>query len=114
MIECKEISKSFGGIRAVNKLSGTIREGSVFGLVGTNGAGKSTCLRMMAGILKPDEGSILIDGEEVFENEEMKSKVFFISDDQYYLPNATPKDMMEYYRIFSLYHRHSNAGSLAH
>lgn len=100
MIECKEISKSFGGIRAVNKLSGTIREGSVFGLVGTNGAGKSTCLRMMAGILKPDEGSILIDGEEVFENAEMKSKVFFISDDQYYLPNATPKDMMEYYRIF--------------
>ena len=87
-------------MEAVSRMTGEIREGSVFGLVGTNGAGKSTCLRMMAGVLKPDEGKVLVDGQEIFENEEMKSRVFFISDDQYYLPNATPKEMMEYYRIF--------------
>lgn len=100
MIELKEIRKQFGAVKAVDGLSGEIREGSVFGLVGTNGAGKSTCLRMMAGVLKPDQGTVLVDGQEVFENEEMKSRIFFISDDQYYLPNATPKEMMEYYRIF--------------
>lgn len=100
MIELHGVSKRFGQIEAVSRMTGEIREGSVFGLVGTNGAGKSTCLRMMAGVLKPDEGKVLVDGQEIFENEEMKSRVFFISDDQYYLPNATPKEMMEYYRIF--------------
>lgn len=100
MIELHGVSKRFGRMEAVSRMTGEIREGSVFGLVGTNGAGKSTCLRMMAGVLKPDEGKVLVDGQEIFENEEMKSRVFFISDDQYYLPNATPKEMMEYYRIF--------------
>ena len=100
MIELHGVSKRFGQIEAVSRMSGEIREGSVFGLVGTNGAGKSTCLRMMAGVLRPDEGSVLVDGQEIYEYEEMKSRVFFISDDQYYLPNSTPKEMMEYYRIF--------------
>ena len=100
MIELHGVSKRFGQIESVSRMSGEIREGSVFGLVGTNGAGKSTCLRMMAGVLRPDEGSVLVDGQEIYENEEMKSRVFFISDDQYYLPNSTPKEMMEYYRIF--------------
>ena len=96
MIELHGVSKRFGQIEAVSRMSGEIREGSVFGLVGTNGAGKSTCLRMMAGVLRPDEGSVLVDGQEIYENEEMKSRVFFISDDQYYLPNTTPQEMIEY------------------
>ena len=100
MIEMKGISKKFDQIQAVSKVSGEIREGSVFGLVGTNGAGKSTCLRMMSGILKADEGEVLVDGQDIYENEEMKRAIFFISDDQYYFPNSTPKEMMEYYRMF--------------
>ena len=100
MIEMKGVSKKFDQIQALTQVSGVIREGSVFGLVGTNGAGKSTCLRIMAGILKADEGSMLVDGQEVFEKEEMKREIFFISDDQYYFSNATPKEMMEYYRMF--------------
>jgi ABC-2 type transport system ATP-binding protein len=100
MIEIKGISKKFGQIQALSKVEGEIREGSVFGLVGTNGAGKSTCLRMIAGVMKPDEGCVLIDEENIYENEERKQNVFFISDDQYYFPNSTPTDMMEYYRIY--------------
>lgn len=100
MIEMKGISKKFDQIQAISKVSGEIREGSVFGLVGTNGAGKSTCLRMMSGILKADEGEVLVDGQDIYENEEMKREIFFISDDQYYFPNSTPKEMMEYYRMF--------------
>lgn len=100
MIEMKGVSKKFDQIQALTQVSGVIREGNVFGLVGTNGAGKSTCLRIMAGILKADEGSMLVDGQEVFEKEEMKREIFFISDDQYYFSNATPKEMMEYYRMF--------------
>ena len=100
MIEMKGVSKKFDQIQALTQVSGVIREGNVFGLVGTNGAGKSTCLRIMAGILKADEGSMLVDGQEVFEKEEMKREIFFISDDQYYFSNVTPKEMMEYYRMF--------------
>lgn len=70
----------------------------MFGLIGTNGAGKSTFLRMAAGILKPDEGSITVDGQSVFENEETKRRFFYISDEQYFFSNATPLEMMTYYR----------------
>ena len=52
MIEVMSISKSFGDIKAITDISTTIREGSVFGLVGTNGAGKSTFMRILSGILK--------------------------------------------------------------
>lgn len=99
MIEAVNLTKKFDGITAVDHVNATIREGSVFGLIGTNGAGKSTFLRMTAGVLKPDEGSVTIDGMDVFENEKAKKKFFYISDDQHFFANATPADMMRYYRI---------------
>lgn len=72
MIEVMSISKSFGDIKAITDISTTIREGSVFGLVGTNGAGKSTFMRILSGILKADKGSVKIDNMEVFENIQAK------------------------------------------
>ena len=60
MIEIKKVSKRFDKIEAVSDVSLSIEEGQVFGLLGTNGAGKSTLLRMMAGVLKEDEGEILM------------------------------------------------------
>ena len=85
-------------ILAADHINAQIKDGSVFGLIGTNGAGKSTFLRMAAGILKPDEGSITVDGQSVFENEETKRRFFYISDEQYFFSNATPLEMMTYYR----------------
>ena len=100
MIEIKNISKSFGSLLALDNVSATISEGHVFGLIGTNGAGKSTLLRTLCGILKTDQGEILIDGEPIFENLAAKNKIFYISDDQYFFPNGTPMDMVNYYRSF--------------
>lgn len=99
MIEAVNLTKRFDDILAVDHINATIKEGSVFGLIGTNGAGKSTFLRMVAGVLKPDEGTITIDGMRVFENEEAKRRFFYISDDQHFFSNATPLDMMKYYKI---------------
>ena len=98
MIEIKKVSKRFDKIEAVSDVSLSIEEGQVFGLLGTNGAGKSTLLRMMAGVLKEDEGEILIDGEAVWDCVEAKQKFFYISDEQYFFPNATPLDMAAFYK----------------
>ena len=97
MIQAENLTKQFDNIMALDHVTADIKEGSVFGLIGTNGAGKSTFLRLLSGILKPDEGTVIIDGEVVFENEKIKSRFFYISDDQYYFNNSTPHDMMEFY-----------------
>lgn len=97
MIKAENLTKRFDDIMAVDHVSAEIKDASVFGLIGTNGAGKSTFLRMLSGILRPDEGSATIDGEEVFEHEAVKRRFFYISDDQHYFNNATPEDMMTFY-----------------
>lgn len=98
MIEAKGIRKSFGKMTAVDRLDATIQDGAVFGLIGTNGAGKSTFLRMVCGVLKPDEGTILVDGKPIYETPESKQKLFYISDEQYFFANATPLVMKRYYQ----------------
>ncbi len=100
MIEVKNLTKCFDDVKAVDHISAEIRDHAVFGLVGTNGAGKSTLLRLLSGILKPEEGEILIDGQSVYENVDVKRELFFISDDQFYFPNDTPEDTLKFYRSF--------------
>lgn len=100
MIEAVKLSKQFEKVKALDQVTANIKEGNVFGLVGTNGAGKSTFIRMLCGILKPDSGSVKIDGMEVYENTRAKELFYYISDDQYYFSNATPKDLKAYYRVF--------------
>ena len=97
MIEIKECRKSFGKVCAVDKVSLNIYNREVFGLVGSNGAGKSTLLRIAAGILKPDEGEVLVDKEPVYENDKKKASVFYIPDDSYVPLNYTPEDLMNFY-----------------
>lgn len=97
MIEVTNITKSFDDIKAIDSVSASIQEGQVFGLIGTNGAGKSTFLRILCGVLKPEAGTVTIDGEDVYENEELKQKVFYISDEQYFFRGSTPVEMRDYY-----------------
>lgn len=100
MIMANHINKKFDSIEAVKDISVTIKNGEVFGLIGTNGAGKSTFLRMACGVLKPDSGELLVDEKSVYENNRVKEEIFYISDDQYFLPNATPFDMAKFYRDY--------------
>lgn len=98
MITAQHVTKYFDDVHAVDDISAEIREQSVFGLVGTNGAGKSTFLRLLAGILRPDEGTITVDGEEIYENAPRKQDIFFIPDESYFFSNATPRDMKIFFR----------------
>ena len=96
MIEAVRLSKSFGDVKALNKITLEIADGQIFGLLGTNGAGKSTFLRLAAGILKQDEGTVCADGRPVYDNQLVKQEIFFIPNDYYFLPNSTPEDMCRY------------------
>ncbi len=112
MIEIKQVSKSFETIEAVKDMNLSIRTQNVFGMLGTNGAGKSTLLRMMSGVLKPDKGEVLIDKENVWDNPEAKKKCFYISDEQFFFPNATPKDMAAFYGKYYLKFDHQRFDEL--
>ncbi|MBZ5607615.1 MAG: ATP-binding cassette domain-containing protein [Acidobacteriia bacterium] len=63
-IQIQEVTKMFGGVAAVNDLSLSIPEGSIYGFIGPNGSGKTTTMRMIVGILRPDRGSIAVPGEK--------------------------------------------------
>ena len=98
MIEAVNVTKRFDGIIAVDNVTAQIKTGSVFGLIGSNGAGKSTFLRMLSGVLKQNSGYITVDGKKVYENPDVKRRIFFIPDEQYFFSNTSPRGMMKYYK----------------
>ena len=71
MIEIRHLSKSYGKLKAVNDLSFTVPKGQMLGFLGINGAGKSTVLNMICGLLNQDEGTIRINGMEPERNREI-------------------------------------------
>ena len=98
MIELNKVYKSFEDKEALKNIDLQFCEGRIYGLVGTNGSGKSTMLRLISGVYKEDGGSCKLDNEEVFGNNLAKEKVFFISDDLYFMPQATLESMAKVYR----------------
>lgn len=98
MIKVKELTKSFDGFKALDRLNISVPKGAVYGLVGPNGAGKSTVIRHLAGIYRQDSGEVLIDGQPVYENPGIKERIAYIPDDIFYYTQATINDMMKFYR----------------
>ena len=98
MIQVNNVVKTFDGFRALDGLTMSVEGGSIYGLVGPNGAGKSTILRHIMGVYRPDSGSILVDGQPVYENPAVKGRMAWIPDDLYYFLSASTRDMMRFYR----------------
>ncbi|MEO8005235.1 MAG: branched-chain amino acid ABC transporter ATP-binding protein/permease [Betaproteobacteria bacterium] len=63
--EVRNVSKAFGGLKAVRDVSLQVRQGEILGIIGPNGAGKTTLFNLLNGFIRPDQGSILLNGEEV-------------------------------------------------
>ena len=100
MIQVNALTKKFGDFMALDALDCTIPAGCVYGLVGSNGAGKSTLLRLICGVYRPDGGNVTLDGKNVYENTELKSRMAFVPDELYFLPQASMKRMAQAYAAF--------------
>ncbi len=94
----KELQTNAASINAVNNVSFTCTPGSVFSLLGANGAGKTTMLRMIATILKPTEGNINVDGESVMDNpEKVRRKIGFLTGSTNLYDRLTPTEIVQYF-----------------
>ena len=100
MIRIQNLSKGYEGVQALKGLSLHVPRGAVYGLVGPNGAGKSTLLRCLSGVSEPDSGTVLIDGQPVWENAPLKARIAYIPDDLYYFTSANLMDMKKFYKDF--------------
>ena len=98
MIQVNNLVKTFDGFRALDGLTMSVESGSIYGLVGPNGAGKSTVLRHITGVYRPDSGSVLVDGQPVYENPAVKRDIAVIPDELFYFNSASTRDMMKFYR----------------
>lgn len=88
------------GFKALDNISITIPDGCIYGFLGSNGAGKSTLLRMMCGVYKTEQGSVRIDGEDVFDNPIAKAKVFFVNDETVQYTRFTLDGLAKYYASY--------------
>ena len=105
MLEIKNLSKKFNNKYVLEHLNCTIKDNAIYGLVGANGAGKSTLLRLINSIYTPEEGEILINGENVYDNIKLKQDMVFIPDDLFFYPGYSLFDMALYYA--SLYPKYN-------
>lgn len=98
MISVQNAVKSFDGFRALDGLTLTVPDGAVYGLVGPNGAGKTTIIRHLTGVMRQDEGRVEIDGAPIYENAALKGRIASIPDEIYHFPQASIREMMQFYR----------------
>ena len=100
MIRVENLVKRFGSFAALDDITLEIAPGSIYGLVGSNGAGKSTLMRCIAGIYEAEEGKLWVDSEPVYENPPVKSKIFLVADEPWFIQQSTLYQMKQFYRRF--------------
>ena len=98
MIQTEKLTKNFEGFTALRDITCSIPKGCIYGMVGSNGAGKSTFLRLITGVYKADEGTVLIDDQSVYENPLTKERIAYVPDELYFLQGASMKRMAELYK----------------
>lgn len=100
MISTENLTKTFSEFKALDSMTCNIQDGSIYGMVGSNGAGKSTFLRLITGVYKPDNGTVFIDGKPVWENPDVKKHIAYVPDELYFLQGANINRMEKMYKSF--------------
>ncbi len=97
MIDIKNVTKSFDNFTAIQDISLCVEESSIYGVIGYNGAGKTTLLKTAAGIFEPSKGKVLFDGENTFDNDDIRKRLFYVPDELYFLPGSTVETISSFY-----------------
>ena len=109
MIETINLVKEYNGNRAVNKAFVKIEDGNIYGFIGKNGAGKTTFIRMIAGLIFPSSGDIIINGKKDADSlAEQRKRMSFIVETPYYEPSLTAYENMELQRLSRGISSHNN------
>ena len=98
MIKIEHLSKTYDGETVLDDFNLTVPKASVYGLMGLNGAGKTTVIRHLAGFLRQDGGTVTIDGQTVVDNEKLKERVLVIPDDIYFFRSFSLKDVKGFFK----------------
>ncbi len=98
MIRIENLCKTYEGVKVLDNFSLLVPKGSVYGLMGLNGAGKTAVIRHLTGFVRQDSGMVTIDGQTIIDNEELKSRVLIIPDDVFFFRGYTLNDMRGYYK----------------
>ena len=100
MLEVKNLVKRFGNNIAVNNISFSVSEGKIFGLLGRNGAGKSTIFRVMLNIFEPDDGQVLYNNKKI--NNKTTDKIGYLPEEGSLIPSYTVIEQFVYYYFLKL------------
>ncbi len=98
MIEVKNLTKKFDRFVAIDNLCCNIPDGCIYGMVGSNGAGKSTFLRVVSGVYRADSGTVTLDGNPIYENTDAKKQIILVPDELYFLHGASMNRMAALYK----------------
>ena len=98
MLQVTNLTKKFDGYTALNGLNLNIKKGSIYGLIGVNGSGKTTAIKHIAGIYRQDAGTVTINNQPVYDNAEIKAKVGYIPDELFFFPSYNLYMMSRFYR----------------
>ena len=98
LLRCDRVTKTFGATTALNNVSFTLDSGKIIGLLGPNGSGKTTLIKLINGLLTPNSGNILIEGE--LPGPATKAKVAYLPDNIYLNSWMTVQQIVEYFADF--------------
>ncbi len=98
MLEVNHVNKSYGGKKALQDFSCVLEPGEIYGLLGANGSGKPTLMKLIANLIRPDRGQILLDGQEV--NYRSREHIAYMSTEPYFYSYMKIRDVGEYYQDF--------------
>lgn len=97
-IEIKNVSKKYGKFEAIKNADVVIEEGTVHGIIGENGSGKTTIIKCLTGIYKPDLGEVLMDSKNVYENPAVKERIGYVADNNEFFPTYRLGKIVKFYR----------------
>ena len=98
ILECENLSKNYGGLRALDELNLKLESGKIVGLLGPNGHGKTTLIKTLSGLLRQDKGTVIIDGKKV--GVETKKIVSYLPERSYLSPGMKIRDVAKFFEEF--------------